>query len=289
MEVRLRRPPPGDIPRPPEPQAPSPDRRRRRGSLRIAVAALSLLALGAGALLVSGSFERSPTIRLVGHDEPVNASARDASDTSAHNSPTLVRDPVHPQNLAVSSRIDTPVFSCALHVSHDGGATWSQTPIPAPRGGTSKCFAPDVAYSADGTLYVSFVTLAGRGNVPHDVWLSTSKDGGRTLSAPRHVHGPLAFQVRLAADPVRPRRLYMTWLQAADVGVLKFTGPGNPIQITRSDDGGRSWRPPVRVSSAARARAIAPAPVVAADGTVYVLYLDVGADQIGRASCRERV
>ena len=280
MAGRLRRPPTGDLPPPPEPQAPSPDRRWRRGSLRTAVAGASLLLLGIGALLVSGSFEREPTIRLVGQDEPVNVSARQASDTSAHNSPTLVRNPVRPEDLAVSSRIDTPAFSCALHVSHDGGATWSQTAIPRPAEEQSKCFAPDVAFSADGTLYLSFVTLAGRGNVPHAVWLSTSTDGGRTLSAPKRVHGPLAFQVRLAADPVRPRRLYMTWLQAADVGVLKFTGPGNPIQITRSDDGGSSWQRPVRVSSPARGRVIAPAPVVARDGTAYVLYLDVGQDRL---------
>jgi len=267
-----------DIPQ--ESQAPSPDRHRRRGSLLGALAGASLLLVGAGALLVSGSYERRPGIRLVGHDAPVNESARQASDISAHNSPTLVRDPVRPANLAVSSRIDTPFFSCALHVSHDGGATWTQTAIPAPEGEESKCFAPDVAFSADGTLYLAFVTLGGRGNVPHAVWLSTSTDGGRTLSSPRRVHGPLTFQVRLAADPVRPGRLYMTWLQAADVGVLKFTGPGNPIQLTRSDDGGRSWGTPVRVSSPVRGRAIAPAPVVARDGTVYVLYLDLGQDRL---------
>ncbi len=281
MAGRLRRPAEqGDIPPPPAAQTPSPDRPRRRGSLRTALAGVSLLLLGISALLVSGSFEREPAIRLAGHDQPVNLSARQASDTSAHNSPTLVRNPVRPQDLAVSSRIDTPFFSCALHVSHDGGATWAQTAIPAPKGEESKCFAPDVAYSADGTLYLSFVTLGGRGNVPRAVWLSTSRDGGRTLSDPTRVHGPLAFQVRLAADPVRPGRLYMTWLQAADVGVLKFTGPGNPIQLVRSDDGGRSWKAPVRVSSPARARVIAPAPVVARDGAIYVLYLDVGQDRL---------
>jgi hypothetical protein len=242
--------------------------------------AVSLVLVGMGALLVSGSFDRSPSVRLVGHDQPVNVSARRGDDISAHNSPTLVRNPVRPANLAVSSRIDTPFFSCALHVSLDGGATWTQTAIPAPRGEEAKCYAPDVAFSADGTLYLSFVTLGGRGNVPHAVWLSTSTDGGRSLSEPVRVRGPLAFQVRLAADPVAPDRLYLTWLQAADVGTLKFTGPGNPILAIRSDDGGASWGPPARVTSASRGRVIAPAPVVGRDGTVYVLYLDIGDDRL---------
>ncbi|MGH2919808.1 MAG: sialidase family protein [Solirubrobacteraceae bacterium] len=239
-----------------------------------------MLLVGAGAFLISGSFDRTPVVRLAGPDKPVNASARKAADVSAHNSPTLVRNPVRPASLAVSSRIDTPFFSCALHVSHDGGARWMQTAIPAPKGEEAKCFAPDVAFSADGTLYFSFVTLAGRGNVPHAVWLSRSEDDGRTLSDPVRVHGPLAFQVRLATDPVRPKRLYMTWLQAKEVGVLKFTETGNPIQVVRSDDGGASWQAPVRVSSTARQRAIAPAPVVDRDGDVYVLYLDVGQDRL---------
>jgi hypothetical protein len=258
----------------------SPGRQRRRGSLLCALLAASLVLVGAGAIILAGSFEQPAGVRLVGHDQPVNASARSEQDISAHNSPTLVRNPLRRANLAVSSRIDTPFFSCALHVSQDGGATWTQTAIPAPRGEEAKCYAPDVAFSADGTLQLSFVTLKGRGNVPHAVWLSSSKDGGRTLSRPVKVHGPLAFQVRLAADPRRPSRLYMTWLQAAEVGTLKFTGPGNPIQITRSDDGGATWRAPVRVSAATRERVVAPAPVVGRDGNAYVLYSDLGADRL---------
>jgi hypothetical protein len=240
----------------------------------------SLLLVGVGALVVSGSYDREPTVRLAGHDQPVNVSARSPEDLSAHNSPTLVRNPARAANLAVSSRIDTPFFSCALHVSLDGGATWTQTALPAPAGEEPKCFAPDVAFAADGTLYVSFVTLGGRGNIPHAVWLSTSKDGGRTLSDPVRVTGELAFQVRLAADPVKPKRVYMTWLQAEEVGTLKFTAPGNPVQLARSDDGGVTWQAPVRVSSSARQRVVAPSPVVGRDGTVYVLYHDLGGDRL---------
>jgi hypothetical protein len=241
---------------------------------------VSLLLVGIGAIVLAGSVDRPGRLRVVGNDQPVNASARRPGDISANNSPSLARNPTRSANLAVSSRIDTPVFSCALHVSFDAGATWTQTAIPAPRGEHGKCFAPDVAFSSDGTLHVSFVTLKGRGNVPHAVWLSTSKDGGRTLSDPVRIGGPLAFGVRLAADPVRPGRLYVTWLKAGQVGTLRFTSPGNPIQAIRSDDGGTSWSAPMRVSSPARERVVAPTPVVARDGTLYVLYVDLGQDKL---------
>ncbi|MDQ6805600.1 MAG: glycoside hydrolase, partial [Actinomycetota bacterium] len=242
--------------------------------------------LGAGAVLLAGTAggRSRPAERVFGHDAPVNLGARNPSDINAHNSPTVVRNPTRPGNLAVSSRIDTPFYSCGLHVSFDGGSTWSQTPVPAPKGEEAKCFAPDVAFSSDGTLHLSFVTLSGRGNVPHATWVASSKDGGRTLSKPVRVLGPLAFQVRLAADPVKPGRLYMTWLQARAVGRLKFTTLDNPIQAARSDDGGASWSAPVRVSSPARQRVVTPSPMVGRKGDLYVLYLDLGGDALDYAA-----
>lgn len=248
---------------------------------------LSLALVGGGTAALAGTFERPPSARVVGDDSSVNVGAGRAGDISANNSPALVRNPVRPDNLAVANRIDTPFFSCALHVSSDGGASWSQIPIPAPPGEEAKCFAPDVAFSADGTLHLSFVTLRGAGNVPNAVWVSSSKDGGRTLSKPVKVTGRLAFQVRLAADRVDPRRIYMTWLQADDVASLKFTGTGNPIQVARSDDRGASWSSPARVSAPSRERVIAPAPVVGPKGELYVLYLDIGEDRLDYAGAHE--
>ncbi len=265
---------------PPVTMVTSPADRRSRGSWLTRLLGISLLLLAVGALVLSDSFNRRPTVRLIGHDAPVNLSARIPGDISAHNSPTIVRNPVRPTNLAVASRIDTPFFSCALHFSVDGGANWMQTAIPAPKGAEAKCYAPDVAFSQAGILYLSFVTLKGTGNTPDALWLSKSSDGGRTLSTPVQVHGPLTFQVRLAADPVKPARVYLTWLQGYAVASLKFVSPGNPIMAVRSDDGGATWSAPVRVSSPARGRVITPAPVVGRDGALYVLYLDVGQDQL---------
>ena len=94
------------------------------------------------------------------------------------------------------------------------------------------------------------------------------------------VNGELAFGVRLAADPTRAGRVYATWLQAEEVGVLRFANVGNPIMATRSDDGGATWMPPVRVSGASRERVVGSSPVVGQDGTLYVLYNDLGQDRL---------
>ena len=248
--------------------------------LLLGLLGLWLVAAGVVAVVMAGSFDDESTVRLVGRDAPVNLSAREDDDISAHNSPNVARNTANARNLAVASRIDTPFFSCALHVSSDAGSTWRQTPVPAPKGEEAKCFRPDVAFAADGTLYLAFVTLRGRGNRPNALWVSKSDDGGRTLSDPVRVHGRLTFQVRLVTDPSDPKRMFLTWLQGEDVGTFRFTGPGNPILVTRSDDAGETWSEPEQVNDPNRGRSITPAPVVGRDGTLYVLYLDLGGDRL---------
>ena len=235
----------------------------------------------AGAALAAGSaLAGSRTTFAAGADRPVNASARDPGDIGAHNSPTVARNPRDPDNLVVTSRIDSPDFSCAVHVSTDGGKRWKQTPVAVPEGGGRTCYAPDAAFGPDGTLHVSYVTLQGAANRPRAAWTASSRDGGRTLAAPRRITGPLAFQLRVAADPADPRRLYATWVQARDVGNLKFTAPGNPVVLSRSDDGGVTWERPVRVNDPRRGRVLAPSAATGAAGELYVLFLDVGQDRL---------
>jgi len=250
------------------------------GRLLGALVGVSLLVAGIGAVLVSTAYDDPPTASLLGDDAPVNTGAGNPSDIRSHNSPTLVRNPVRPANVVISNRIDTPRFACDLQVSSDGGANWTPTAIPLPEGEEPKCFAPDAAFAPDGTLYLSFVTLKGRGNVPNAVWTASSTDGGRTLSKPVRAGGRLKFQVRLAVDPMSPRRIHLTWLRAADVGFLKFTETGNPIQSIRSDDGGATWQKPVRVSDPSRARVVTPVPAVGSRGELYVLYVDLGEDRL---------
>ncbi len=239
---------------------------------------LAFALVGIGLVLLSTGFQGHAAVQSLGADVPVNPGARNPGDINANNSPALARDPVRPQELAVVNRVDTPSYTCALNVSADGGQTWSSVHVPIPSGEEPKCYAPDLTFAADGTFYMSYLTLKGAGNVPHAVWVVSSVDGGRTLTRPRKVLGPLAFQARLTTDPARPHRLYLTWLQASSTGLYRFTGPGNPIEMRRSDNGGLSWGQPVRVSDPARGRVVAPAPAVGPRGELYVLYLDLGDD-----------
>ena len=239
-----------------------------------------LAVAGVVALVVAAMSDSAPGVSAPEAVVPVNATAGDQGDISANNSPTLTQNPERPANLVVVNRVDSPRYTCGFHVSQDGGARWSSRPLPIPRGEQPKCFGPDAAFGADGTLYVSYVTLAGRTNEPNALWLVRSTDGGRTVSAPERVSGPLSFQVRVTTDPRRPQRVYLSWLQPEEIGLALFTGADNRIVVVRSDDGGRTFGRPVRASDQSRRRVLAPSPAVGPDGELYVLYLDVQDDRL---------
>ena len=269
--------------RPPRRQAPAGRRSTGPGWL---VVALALGLLGAGSIVLSTAYDEQPEARVLGPNLPVNEGADDVSDLRANNSPTLRQNPADPANLVVANRVDSPEYSCGLHTSFDGGGRWTQTAIPAPTGvRAAKCFAPDVAFAADGTLFLTYVTLKGRANSPDAVWIARSADGGRTITPPIRTPLPAnAFQVRLTTDPKVRTRLYLTWLQAGELGLYQFTEPGNPIRQVRSDDGGVTWTKPSQVSDGVRARVVAPTPATGTrDGEIYVAYLDLGEDSLDYA------
>jgi hypothetical protein len=196
------------------------------------------------------------------------------------NSPTVAYNPARKDNVVVSYRKDRPGYDALLAYSYNGGESWEQTVLPLPAGITGctasqgePCpFAPDMAFAPDGTLYITYVNLVGNGNRPDNLWLSTSTDGGRTLSLPTKIAGPLTFMQRVTVDPAGP--IYVTWLQAEEVGLLRFAGAPPQILTARSDDGGRTFAPPVRVSDPQRERVVAPSPVMD-DGELVVMYQDL--------------
>ncbi|HUP68186.1 MAG TPA: sialidase family protein [Acidimicrobiales bacterium] len=262
-------------------------RRRRGGGIRVFLG-LALVALGAGSALVASSLDEA-SARVVGRNVPISAQATDLRIIDANNSPTVVRSPTDANQLAVVNRIDTPRFSCDMHASFDAGATWQPVEIPFPEGEElpPRCFAPDAAFGADGTLYVSFVTLIGLGNTPNAAWVATARAGESVLSKPQRALGPLAFQVRVATDPARAGRLWLSYVNVVETATLGIAAPGNPVQVVASDDGGATWTEPVKVSDPARQRVIAPSIASAPGGRLYALYLDLGDDALDYSGAHE--
>lgn len=234
-----------------------------------------MFVLGAVAFAVAG-LARGASVSGTSVDPGDDAIVNRGALIDAHNTPSLARNPRRPNNVVLTHRVDRIGFSAELHWSDDGGRRWRRSALPLPSG-LDRPFAPDAAFAPDGTLYVSYVNLVGEGNVPDNLWVARSSDGGRSLSAPVHVAGRLAFQSRLAVGP--EGTVYLTWLQAQSVGLLKLTGSPNPIVVSSSNDGGRTFSPPAPVSDPARARVAAASPAVDAEGRLLVLYEDFKGDR----------
>jgi len=209
------------------------------------------------------------------------ATANDLHAPRAHNSPELAVDPGDERFAALAYRQDNPAFSCGLRLSGDGGASWTDgQPLAGLPEGVDHCYAPQVAFDADGTLYFLFVGLAGQGNTPQGVWLMTSDDRGRTFTRPHQVLGPGSYQVRLAIDRTTGEagRLHLVWL---DVRGEPSTGglppTHNPVVAAHSDDGGQTFTDPTTVSGSQQRRVVAPQ-VAVGDGAVHVAYYDLKGD-----------
>lgn len=213
----------------------------------------------------------------------VPATGNDLRSPRAHNSPELAVDPTNERVVALANRLDAPDFSCALQVSGDGGGHWGPVePVPELPDQAEKCYAPELAFDADGTLYYLFVGLAGRGNRPVGVYLTSSEDRGATFSEPRKVLGEGNYQVRMALDRSAGEqgRIHLVWLQATGEPTLGgLPAPPNPIVAAHSDDGGETFTDPVQISDPdEHLRVVAPAVALGADGAVHVAYYDLQDD-----------
>ena len=250
------------------------------------VAALATTLAIAGAALATGALNPEPR-RAAEPVEVVDEVAVTPTNIEAQyssNSPVLAAEPGLPDFVVMANRLDSPDFSCSLQLSGNGGRTWlTANPVPKLPEGAEKCYNPEVAFDADGTLYYLFVGLAGAGNRPMGAYLVSSTDRGVSFTPPRRVLGPLEFAVRMAIDPDLGNRgrIHLLWIHATSDPVTGgFGPPPNPILAAYSDDGGTTFSEPVQVSAPNRERVVAPALAVGPDGTVHVAYYDLGRDAI---------
>lgn len=267
------------------------DRSAARWSpLAMRVAILGLVLVVAGALVALWPSVETVEPVLGSGNRPIDAGAADFLDITAHNSPAVAANPTDPDNVAVAARIDSPKFSCAVFMSFDRGRSWAQTDLDVPAHKSISCFAPDVAFDAEGVLHLAFTSFAdvpGHGNVPDAVWVASSRDGGRSFSAPVEVGPQLAFHLRLAAAPDEGGHLYLAWLKGRRTGGYGFTVTGNPILVSSSTDGGDTWSDPVRANDPGRVRVVAPAIAAAPGGVVDIAFLDLGDDDLDYLGAHE--
>jgi hypothetical protein len=196
------------------------------------------------------------------------------SNTSPDNETPITTDPTNPNHLLAGSndyfitvkgsgiqeRVPTGFFT-----SFDGGHTWIDGQIPMGNGGSGGNGDPSPAFDAKfGTAHMAQLSAAIGQNSPNaghiDVSVSTSYDGGVTWKPPTTVDigqasiGPSANGVFLdkewlVADnyPSSPHygRLYLSWDRIEE---SKGAFMRSPVDLSYSDDAGKTWSRPVEIT-----------------------------------------
>ena len=124
--------------------------------------------------------------------------------------------------MVLANRLNGPDFGYAVQVSGDAGRNWiSIDPLPQLPEGADKCYAPEIAFDADGVLHYLFFGLAGQDNQPMGVFLTSSDDRAQTFTALRQVLGAISTVSSANWPPSPTRRLARThsspWTSSRDV------------------------------------------------------------------------
>ncbi|HET7718858.1 MAG TPA: sialidase family protein, partial [Acidimicrobiales bacterium] len=236
---------------------------------------LAIAALAAGVAGVVLGLRGGETRLDPRPSEPVSETPQ--LSINVNTSPVAAADPRRPEVMAVAGRVDAPRLNCTVAVTTTGGEAWRDVDLPrAP--GADNCFWPAVAFDGDGNLLVLYTPTGGPFNLPTALWLQRFTPELTPDGPPIRVAGPLTFQPRLA---VEGRRVLVAWIAATEERATKFLGfgpPPNPVVLARSDDGGRTFAPPVTVSEPNRL-AVQPTLMAGPGGQVVIGALDLAADR----------
>jgi hypothetical protein len=222
-------------------------------------AMLRILRLSAVLALLAGGTACAQTQRTVQPAPVVRVTAPGAVNPNEVSVSINPADPDHVVAVAMQFGRQPRVSNYA-YVSDDGGRTWTTVPHPNPEGRTQGDDA--VTFGADGIAYHSYISFDGlREERPararNGIFVATSADGGRTWQAPvpavDHLNTVVPFEDKpwLVTDdsPASPHRghLYLAWTRF-DVYGSADPADSTHIFFTRSDDGGRTFAMPFRIS-----------------------------------------
>lgn len=226
----------------------------------------------------------------------------DCEGNAPHNETSIAVDPKDSNHLIGSANdyqlklsaggtVNETAFSRA-HVSFDGGKTWTTYPIPYP--GYTSTGDPAVAFDADGNAYLTTLGFVWSQNrfccTNPDVLVSTSTNGGKTWSnAKRVASGTGSF----GSPGIFNDKEYLTaWGHGNAIVTWTVFNDGNggsyissPIFASVTHDGGATWTTGSEISGSAAFcigaqggnacnQSTGSTPVVAADGSVYVSFIN---------------
>ncbi|MDQ6823537.1 MAG: glycoside hydrolase [Candidatus Eremiobacteraeota bacterium] len=205
----------------------------------------------------------------------------DSRPTRWYDVPSLAVSPGNPNALALAD-VELQTGKCLTHLSLDGGRTWVNGGDPDSIG-YSNCAMPNgnvfstaittaLAFDKQGTLYYAFTAARPQDGYSASLLLGRSKDGGKTFTTsvislqPPQADAEKAmvdYTPAIAIDDSGdgPARVYVAFKRGYGDRSVKL-GVG---YLASSDDGGRTFHPPVRIPAHVRQAA-----VVVSKGNVVV-------------------
>jgi hypothetical protein len=176
--------------------------------------------------------------------------------------PTVAVDPRHPRH-RITAWMDATRATVDVKYSDNGGRSWhASVPPKLDRctGDRSQSWEASgdvwLSIGADGIAYMTtlswahFVTPPASGYVSV-VHVQTSRDGGRTWSAPVFLdgHHSVSDKPMVSADPHRRGVAYVIWRNAS-FGMPVGARGATELLFSRTRDGGRTWTSPVKIDTA---------------------------------------
>jgi hypothetical protein len=258
--------------------------------------------MDAPAPVASASFGPGPAVTTgtaicTTASQTVNANTDcETTSTGPHNETSIAVNPTNPLNmiggandyqltLNPDGHITETILSRA-HVTFDGGKTWSMYPVFS-NSSYQATGDPALAFDAAGTAYYSTLgfRFVGPDVLSPDVLVSHSTDGGKTWTVVRVASGSGVFT---SVGDVLDKEYVAAW------------GPGNAIVVygdfrqgqkgsfvsaiihsSVTHDGGNTWSA-LNVISGNLTEAFVATPVVAADGRIFVSFLNTTDLNTGR-------
>ena len=181
----------------------------------------------------------------------------------------------------------TVTIHSRAHVTFDGGKTWSEYPILF--GGAYQATGdPAVAFDAAGRAYyatLGFKFVGPTNGLNPDVLVANSTDGGKTWTSVRVAEGSGNFG---SVGDLLDKEYLAAWGDGNAIvtfGDFRLAQKGSfvsaKIYSAVTHDGGATWSKPQLISGTLD-QAFVSVPTVAADGRIYVAFLNTTNLQNGR-------